>query len=65
MGHHVQVDVKFLSFPDDKGKKIKRYQYTAFNDRTRTRVLKIYGKHNQINVIDVINYLIKQYPCCI
>lgn len=42
MGHHVQVDVKFLSFPDDKGKKLKYYQYTAIDDRTRTRALKIY-----------------------
>lgn len=46
MGHHVQVDIKFLSFTDNKGKKIKYYQYTAFNDATRTRALIIYEKHN-------------------
>ncbi|WP_395168580.1 hypothetical protein ACGP04_06195 [Piscirickettsia salmonis] len=27
-GHHVQVDVKFLFFNDEDGKRIKRYQLT-------------------------------------
>lgn len=62
MGHHVQVDIKFLSFTDDKGKKIKCYQYTAFNDATRTRALKIYEKHNQVNAIDFISYVINKFP---
>ncbi|ERL61546.1 putative transposase, partial [Piscirickettsia salmonis LF-89 = ATCC VR-1361] len=30
-GHHVQVDVKFLFFNDEDGKRIKRYQYTAID----------------------------------
>ena len=44
-GHHVQVDVKFLSFVDKSGRKVKRFQYTAIDDATRIRALKIYTKH--------------------
>lgn len=61
-GHHVQVDVKFLFFSDNEGKKIKRYQYTAIDDATRVRALKIYEKHNQANAIDFINYVITKFP---
>jgi transposase len=42
-GHHVQFDVKFLSFKDIDGKKIKRFQYTAIDDSTRIRALKVYN----------------------
>jgi hypothetical protein len=28
-GHHVQVDVKFLDFKDQSGKRVCRFQYTA------------------------------------
>lgn len=41
-GHHVQVDVKFLFFNTPDGKIIKRFQYTAIDDATRIRALKIY-----------------------
>lgn len=61
-GHHVQVDVKFLSFINNEGKKIKRYQYTAIDDATRIRALKVYEKHNQANAIDFINYVINKFP---
>ena len=40
-GHHIQVDVKFLKFLDKNKKSIKRYQYTAIDDATRVRALKI------------------------
>ena len=63
LGHHVQMDVKFLIFPDKFGEKIKRYQYTAIDDCTRVRALKIYEKHNQISSIDFVNYVIEKYPC--
>ena len=33
-GHRIQVDVKFLNFFDNTGKKIRRYQYTAIDDAT-------------------------------
>lgn len=60
-GHHVQVDVKFLFFKDQNGKQVKRYQYTAIDDATRIRALKIYEKHNQANAIDFVNYVIDKF----
>lgn len=60
-GHHVQVDVKFLTFNTDKGK-IKRFQYTAIDDCTRIRAIKIYDKHNQEQAIDFIAYVVKKFP---
>ena len=56
-GHHIQMDVKFLSFIDKEGKRIKRYQYTAIDDATRIRALKVYRKHNQNNAIDFVDYV--------
>jgi hypothetical protein len=32
LGHKVQVDVKFATFYDSSGKKVKRYQFTAIDD---------------------------------
>lgn len=45
-GHHVQVDVKFISLRDKSGKIVKRYQYTAIDDATRIRALRIFSNHN-------------------
>lgn len=61
-GHCVQVDVKFLSLEVLGGKKIRRFQYTAVDDATRIRALKIYEKHNQLSSIDFINYVIEKFP---
>ena len=61
-GHHIQVDVKFLSFNDKRGKKIKRYQYTAIDDATRVRALKIYSRHTQNNAIRFIDTVIEKFP---
>ena len=61
-GHHVQMDVKFLNFTNNDGKRIKRYQYTAIDDATRIRALKVYQKHNQENAIDFLDYVIKKFP---
>lgn len=61
-GHHVQVDVKFLIFDTQEGKKLKRFQFTAIDDSTRIRALKIYEKHNQLSAIDFINYVIDRFP---
>ena len=61
-GHHVQVDVKFLTFTNKENRKIKRYQYTAIDDATRIRVLKVYSRHNQKNAIDFIDYVIEKLP---
>jgi IS30 family transposase len=51
-GHHIQVDVKFLIFPQSDGTKIRRFQYTAIDDATRIRALKI----------DFIDYVIRKFP---
>ena len=61
-GHHVQVDVKFLIFKDDREGKIKRYQYTAIDDTTRIRALKVYDRHTQQNAIDFVEYVVKKFP---
>ena len=61
-GHQIQVDVKFLIFRGKDGKPIKRYQYTAIDDATRVRALKVYNRHNQANAILFIDYVIKNFP---
>ena len=61
-GHQIQVDVKFLKFDDKDGRTVKRYQFTAIDDATRIRALKIYDRHNQSNAIDFINTVIARFP---
>ena len=58
----MQVDVKFLFFKDEDGQRIKRFQYTAIDDCTRIRALKIYEHHNQTSAIDFINYVVDKFP---
>jgi transposase InsO family protein len=60
-GHHVQVDVKFLTLKQKKGAPVRRYQYTAIDDATRVRALKIYRRHTQANAIDFINYVVDKF----
>jgi transposase-like protein len=61
-GHHVQVDVKFITINDTKGNRVQRYQYTAVDDATRIRALKIYANHNQLNAIEFINHVVNKFP---
>jgi len=61
-GHHIQMDVKFLSFVAEGGRKVRRYQYTAIDDATRIRALKIYERHNQANAIDFVDHVIEAFP---
>ncbi|MEO9970096.1 MAG: IS481 family transposase [Hyphomonadaceae bacterium] len=61
-GHHIQMDVKFLIFKGKTGKKIKRYQYTAIDDATRVRALKVYERHTQANAIDFVDHIIEKFP---
>jgi transposase InsO family protein len=58
----VQVDVKFLTLARKKGAPVRRYQYTAIDDATRVRALKIYRRHTQANAIDFINYVVERFP---
>lgn len=61
-GHHIQVDVKFVSLKDLEGKKVRRFQYTAIDDATRVRALRIYPKHNQKCAMDFIDYVVEKFP---
>ena len=61
-GHHIQMDVKFLTFADKRGEKVRRFQYTAIDDATRVRALKIYDKHTQTNAIDFVDHVIEKFP---
>jgi transposase InsO family protein len=61
-GHHIQVDVKFVSLRNFDGNRVRRFQYTAIDDATRIRALKIYPRHNQANAIKFIDYVIEKFP---
>lgn len=61
-GHHIQINVKFLKPEKPNGKTVRCFQYTAIDDATRIRALKIYKKHTQHNAIDFVNYVIKMFP---
>ena len=60
-GPHIQMDVKFLIFKSKAGKKIKRYQYTAIDDATRVRALKIYTRHTQKNAIAFVDHIVAKF----
>lgn len=61
-GHHIQVDVKFLGLKTADGNRIRRYQYTAIDDATRIRALRIYRRHNQQRAIAFIDHVIEKFP---
>jgi transposase InsO family protein len=61
-GHHVQVDVKFLNLQTSSGKRVRRFQYTAVDDATRIRAIKIYRRHTQLNASRFIDYVIAKFP---
>ncbi|MFC2060952.1 IS481 family transposase [Elusimicrobiota bacterium] len=61
-GHHVQMDVKFLKLESGEGRISRRFQYTAIDDATRIRALKVYEKHNQKNAIKFFDHVIEKFP---
>jgi transposase InsO family protein len=61
-GHHVQAHVKIVSLKAPDGHRVRRFQYTAIDDATRVRALKIYGRHNQANAMNFIDYVIDKFP---
>lgn len=61
-GHHIQMDVKFLTFKGEQGEKVRRFQYTAIDDATRVRALKVYERHTQANAIDFVDHIIEKFP---
>ena len=56
------MDVKFLTFIGDRGQKVRRFQYTAIDDATRVRALKVYKRHTQANAIDFVDHIIEKFP---
>src|SRR5450631_3875439 len=56
------MDVKFLTFANKRGENVRRFQYTAIDDATRVRALKIYDKHTQTNAIDFVDHVIEKFP---
>jgi transposase InsO family protein len=59
-GHRLQVDVKFLErIP---GSRTRLYQFTAIDDCTRIRVLKVFDACNQATAIRFIDDVVKRLP---
>jgi transposase InsO family protein len=59
-GHRVQVDVKFIE--PIRGSRKKHYQFTAIDDCTRIRVLRIYDRNNQKSAIQFLDYVLEKLP---
>jgi transposase InsO family protein len=59
-GHRVQIDVKFIApLP---GSRKKHYQFTAIDDCTRIRVLRLYDRCNQTTAIRFVDYVLEKLP---
>ena len=59
-GHRVQIDVKFIS--PLQGSRKRHYQFTAIDDCTRLRVLRIYDRLNQKSAIQFVDYVLEKLP---
>lgn len=59
-GHRLQIDVKFLE--RIAGSRKRLYQFTATDDCTRIRVLKIYDVCNQKAAISFVDEVVRRLP---
>jgi transposase InsO family protein len=59
-GHRVQIDVKFIA--PIKGLRRRHYQFTAIDDCTRIRVLRIYDRLSQKTAIQFVDYVLQKLP---
>jgi transposase InsO family protein len=59
-GHRVQIDVKFIA--PLQGSRKKHYHFTAIDDCTRIRVLRIYDRLNQTSAIRFLDYVLEKLP---
>ncbi len=59
-GHRLQMDVKFLERIPGKRKRL--YQFTAIDDCTRIRVLKIYDACNQATAVRFLDEVLRRLP---
>jgi hypothetical protein len=54
-GHQLQIDVKFVEpITTDAGRRKRCYQYTAIDDCTRLRILRIYPRSDQKTAIQFL-----------
>ena len=51
----------FVTLNRKRGGPARRSQYTAIDDATRVRALKVYARHTQANAIDFISYVVKKF----
>jgi transposase InsO family protein len=61
-GHQVQIDVKFIQPLKGATPRRKYYQFTAIDDCTRLRVLRIYPTLNQKTAIQFVDYVLQRLP---
>jgi transposase InsO family protein len=66
-GHQVQIDVKFVeplktATRPAVGRRTKYYQFTAIDDCTRLRVLRIYPRCDQKAAIQFVDYVLERLP---
>ena len=67
-GHRLQIDVKFIEpiagvlTTGRRGGRNKYYQFTAIDDCTRLRVLRIYPTLNQKTAIQFLDYVLSRLP---
>lgn len=59
-GNRLQVDVKFIEPIGGAAK--KHYQFTAIDDCTRIRVLRVYPRNNQKTAIQFMDYALEKLP---
>lgn len=62
-GHQLQIDVKFIDpIAAGPGRRKRYYQYTAIDDCTRLRVLRIYPRSDQKTAIQFFDYVASRLP---
>src|ERR1044072_2261485 len=63
-GHQLQIHVKFVEpiTTDTDRSKRKYYQYTAIDDCTRIRILRIYPRSDQKTAIQFLDYVLSRLP---
>jgi hypothetical protein len=66
-GQQVQIDVKFVeplstAARPAAGRRTKHYQFTAIDDCTRLRVLRIYPRCDQKTAIQFVDYVLERLP---
>jgi transposase InsO family protein len=59
-GHQVQIDVKFIA--PLRGVRRRHYQFTAIDDCTRVRVLRLYRALGQKTAIQFLDYVLEKLP---